>query len=121
MKRKSKRNFLGNRIDLPVEEILEDKKNKMTQRKLEIKYGVSMATISSRIKEYCKATGEEEPKGQLTGRIELPVEEIVKKWKKGIKINDIAAEYGVSATTISNRITEYCQEKGIKRTKKKKN
>ena len=108
------------KIKLPVEEIIKDKKNGLTQTQLERKYGASMTTISSRIKAYCEATGQEEPKSELTGRIQLPVEEIVKRRKKGIKISDIAFEYGVSASTISNRINEYYEEKGIKRPKKKK-
>ena len=108
------------KIELPVEEMIKDKKNGLSQRQLEVKYGVSMTTISARIKEYCEATGEKEPKGNLTGKIELPVEDIIKKWRKKIKISDIAVEYGVSSTNISKRIDEYCQEKGIKRPKKKK-
>ena len=105
--------------ELPVEEMVKDKKNGFTQTQLEIKYGVSMTTISKRIKEYCEERGEEEPKGELTGRIELPVEDIVRKWKNGISVSELALEYEVSSTTISKRIDEYYQNKGKERPKKK--
>ena len=48
--------------ELPVEEMVKDKKNGFTQTQLEIKYGVSMTTISKRIDEYYQNKGKERPK-----------------------------------------------------------
>lgn len=109
------------RINIPIKKIIEDKKNGMTQREMEAKYGVSTNTIMIRLNEYYAEKGQENPhKKSLTEKIELPVEEIAKKWGEGVKQKEIAQEYGVSGTTISKRVAEYCEKEGTEIIEKRK-
>ena len=109
------------RINIPIKKIIEDKKNGMTQREMEAKYGVSINTIMIRLNEYYAEKGQENPhKKSLTEKIELPVEEIAKKWGEGIKRKEIAEEYGVSGTTITKRVAEYCEKQGTEIIEKRK-
>ena len=52
-------------------------------------------------------------------KIELPIDEIVKKWKQGATQKELAIEYGVSTNTINKRISEY-YEKIVKSKPKRK-
>ena len=45
--------------------------------------------------------------GRGRKKIELPIEEIVKKWEQGVTQKELSKEYGVSDVTISKRISEY--------------
>ena len=52
--------------------------------------------------------------GRGRKKIELPIEEIVKKWEQGVTQKELSKEYGVSRVTINKRISEYYEkeEKG---------
>ena len=54
-------------------------------------------------------------------KIELPIDEIVKKWKQGATQKELAKEYGVARTTIDKRISEYYKREGKQRPKKELN
>ena len=51
-------------------------------------------------------------------KIELPIEEIVKKWEQGVTQKELSKKYGGSQELISKRIIEYYEkeekEKSIK-------
>lgn len=49
----------------------------------------------------------------------LPTEEIVSRWKKGVSKRELAEEYKVSVDTIHKRIEEYRNKMDIRRILKK--
>ena len=78
------------KIELPIEEIVKKWEQGVTQKELSKEYGVSDVTIRKRISEYYEKEEKEKPKK----RIELPIEEIVKKWKQGVTQKELSKEYG---------------------------
>ena len=104
------------RIELPIEEIVKKWEQGVTQKELSKEYGVSDVTISKRISEYYEKEEKEKPKK----RIELPIEEIVKKWERGITQKELSKRYGVSKSTINKRISKYYQKKKRKKNEEKK-
>jgi len=101
------------KIKLPIEEIVKKYENRTSMVKLGKEYSVSGETINSRINEYYEERKIERP--NKSTRIELPVEEIVKRYENGDRIEDIAKEYNVSEFTINRRIKEYYEERGLER------
>ena len=63
---------------------------------------------------------EKEKKEKPKQRIELPIEEIVKKWERGITQKELSKRYGVSKSTINKRISKYYQKKKRKKNEEKK-
>ena len=104
------------KIELPIEEIVKKWEQGVTQKELSKEYGVSRVTINKRISEYY----EKEEKGKPKQRIELPIEEIVKKWERGITQKELSKRYGVSKSTINKRISKYYQKKKRKKNEEKK-
>ena len=104
------------KIELPIEEIVKKWEQGVTQKELSKEYGVSEALIGRRISEYYEKEEKEKPKQ----RIELPIEEIVKKWERGITQKELSKRYGVSKSTISKRISKYYQKKKRKKNEEKK-
>ena len=115
-KRKTKQ-----RIKLPVEEIVEKWEQGTTQKELSKEYGVSDDTVKKRISEYYEKEGKEKPKRKTKRRINLPVDEIVKKWGRGVTQKDLSKEYGVSEALISKRISEYYEKEGKEKPKQRIN
>ena len=113
-KRKTKQ-----RIKLPVEEIVEKWEQGTTQKELSKEYGVSDDTVKKRISEYYEKEGKEKPKRKTKRRINLPVDEIVKKWGRGVTQKDLSKEYGVSEALINKRIFEYYEKEGKEKPKQK--
>ena len=107
------------KIEIPIDEIVKKWEQGVIEKELAKEYGVSQATINNRISEYYKREGKQRPKKELNPKIELPIEEIVEKWKQGTIQQELAKEYGVSKTTITKRIAEYYEKKGNKKTKPK--
>ena len=104
------------KIELPIEEIVKKWEQGVTQKELSKEYGVSEALIGRRISEYYEKEEKEKPKQ----RIELPIEEIVKKWERGITQKELSKRYGVSKSTINKRISKYYQKKKRKKNEEKK-
>ena len=104
------------KIELPIEEIVKKWEQGVTQKELSKEYGVSDVTIRKRISEYYEKEEKEKPKK----RIELPIEEIVKKWERGITQKELSKRYEVSKSTISKRISKYYQKKKRKKNEEKK-
>ena len=104
------------KIELPIEEIVKKWEQGVTQKELSKEYGVSDVTIRKRISEYYEKEEKEKPKQ----RIELPIEEIVKKWERGITQKELSKRYGVSKSTINKRISKYYQKKKRKKNEEKK-
>lgn len=107
------------KIEIPIDEIVKKWEQGVIEKELAKEYGVSQTTINNRISEYYKREGKQRPKKELNPKIELPIEEIVEKWKQGTIQQELAKEYGVSKTTITKRIAEYYEKKGNKKTKPK--
>jgi len=107
------------KIELPINEIIEKWKQGATQRELAKEYGVSVNTIGRRIAEYHKKIGKPNPKQKQ--KIDLPINEIVEKWEKGVTQRELTKEYGVSYRTIRNRISEYYEKEGKQKPKPKRN
>ena len=107
---KEKKEKPKQRIELQIEEIVKKWEQGITQEKLSKEYGVSEYIIRKRISEYYEKEEKEKPKQ----KIELPIEEIVKKWEQGVTQKELSKEYGVSRVTINKRISEYYEkeEKG---------
>lgn len=105
----SKRN--GRKIELPIDEIVEKWKQGSTIKELAKEYGVSQTTINKRISEYYEKIGKPKPKRKT--KIELPIDEVVEKWKQGATQSELEKEYGVSISTINTRISEYNEKKEI--------
>ncbi len=96
------------RIELPIDEIVEKWKQGTTQTELAKEYSVSTNTIGRRIAEYHKKIGKPNPKQKQ--KLDLPINEIVKKWKRGSTKTELAIEYGISYFTINSRISEYYEK-----------
>ena len=103
-KRKSKL-----KIELPIDEIVEKWEQGNTLIELTKEYGVSYRTIRNRISEYYEKEGKQKtkPKRKLKPKKELPIDEIVEKWEKGVTQRELTKEYGVSYRTIQSRISQY--------------
>ena len=95
------------RKELPIEEITEKWKSGISMQKLAEQYGVNRLTIYDRIKKGYKEKGEEKINRPGRRRKEIPIEEIVEKWKNGVPSQQLAEKYGVSYLTILSRINEY--------------
>ena len=109
------------KIELPIEEIVEKWEQGTTQKELSKEYGVSDDTVKKRISEYYEKEGKEKPKRKTKRRINLPVDEIVKKWGQGVTQKDLSKEYGVSEALISKRISEYYEKEGKEKPKQRIN
>ena len=107
------------RMELLIDEIVEKWKQGATQRELAKEYEISYFTINSRISEYYEKIGKPRPRPKPKPRMELPIDEIVEKWKQGSTIKELAKEYGVSQTTINKRISEYYENIGKSKPKRK--
>ena len=92
-------------MELPIDEIVEKWKQGSTIKELAKEYGVSQTTINKRISEYYENIGKSKPKRKT--KIELPIDEIVEKWEKGVTQRELTKEYGVSYRTIQSRISQY--------------
>ena len=102
------------RVELQIEEIVKKWERGPTQKELSKEYGISEPTISKKITEYYEKEGKEKPER----KVELPIEEIVEKWEKGVTQKELSKEYGVSVCIINNRITEYYAKEGKERPKR---
>lgn len=105
------------RKQLPIEQIITEYENGEKQAYLAKKYGVSQGTILIRIKEYYEDIGKERPK-RRRARVKLPIEDIIEKYKSEISQRELAQEYGVSSTTIRNKMKKYYEENGEEKPKK---
>jgi len=88
-------------INLPLEQLIFDFQSGMTIPHLAKKYGVSKDTIRSRLDgagiNPCKFF----PNGD---KLELPVDQIISEYKAGMSISQLAEWYGVSTSTIRDRL-----------------
>lgn len=98
------------RKEIPIEEIIKKWNNGISTKQLAKDYDIGRRTIYERINEYYKENGKVKPDKRVEKK-ELPVEKIVEKWNVGILPKELAKEYGVSVTTINNRIKEYYKGK----------
>lgn len=102
------------RKDLPIQEITEKWKSGISMQKLAEEYGVTRSTIYDRIKKGYKESGEEKINKPGRRRIELPIEEIVEKWKCGMPPKKLSEDYNVDIGTIRRRINEYHKNSMVK-------
>ena len=102
------------KVELPINEIIEKYESGVSQGQLAKEYNVSQSVICLRISEYYQTTGKEKPR-RVYAKKELPVEEIVKKYEAGISQAQLAKEYNVSDFAIRMRIAQYYQETGRER------
>lgn len=104
------------KIELPMEEIIKKYESRVSAEKIASEYGTSYSTIYSRIKEYYE---EKQIKRYMLKKkytpIELPIEEIAKKYEKGISTQKLATEYETSYFTIYSRLKRYYEEKGVEK------
>lgn len=102
------------KVELPINEIIEKYESGVSQIQLAKEYNVSNNIIFKRISEYYRTTGKEKPR-RVYAKKELPVEEIVKKYEAGISQAQLAKKYNVSDFAIRMRIAQYYQETGRER------
>lgn len=102
-------------IGLPMEEIYALKKRGFSYRKIAKQYECSHQLIKKRLTKYCEENScEISEKVVYPKLIELPIEEIYELIKQGASHNDLAREYGCSATTIRKRLIEYEEERALR-------
>ena len=106
------------KIELPINEIVSKYEKGITQRKIAEEYNVSKSTISKKITDYYEKIGKEKPKRDFR-YINLPVKEIITKYEKGSSLSVLMREYGVSNSTIINRMNDYYKKIGKQRPKVK--
>lgn len=112
---------MGKEIILPIEEIIEKYKNGIRQSEIAKEYGVGQTTISIKMKKYYESLGIKVAKSENKGpkRKELPIEEIIKQYEAGIRVNELVKEYNLSKSTIVKAIGKYYEETGKDRIKHK--
>lgn len=100
------------RVYVPVLEVVQEWKNGMKLEDIAEKHNVSRETIISRLKEYQLKTGEQVIQNKR--KKEIPLDEIIKEWKKGMTLEKLGQKYGVTRETISKRIKEFEYKTGQK-------
>ena len=104
------------KVELPIDEIIEKYESGVSQARLAKEYNVSNGFIFKRISEYYQKTGKEKPR-RVYAKKELPGREIVKEYEAGISQAKLARKYNVSDFTIRMRMSQYCQETGREKPK----
>lgn len=113
---------------IEIEEIINDVKSGLSASQIAWKYDLSEQGVRIKVKRYLeqnKMKMEEilpENAKNIWKRkvIELPMEEIMEKWRKGQSLSSLAREYGVPGSTLVDRKTKYERENGkVEREKKK--
>ena len=100
---------LYDKVELPMEEIYELKKQGVLYRKIAERYHCSVTTIERRLKEYCELNGLDLPKNSNSHyKIELPMEEIYELKKQGMTYKEISEMYDCSIPTVISKLKEYC-------------
>lgn len=104
------------KIRLPLEDVeymVREHEQGTILKKLAEEYRISNTTVRNIIEEYYEKTGKERP---LVYRrtIELPIEEVIRKYEQGISKTDLSKEYQVQTSMISLRIKEYYTKQGKK-------
>jgi uncharacterized protein (DUF433 family) len=102
-----------NHIDLPIDQIIEDYKIGLSTVKLAEKYGCSSTTIAVKLRENeikIRSISEATTGSRLGDNspcyIDLPIEEICKKYLGGISTPKLAKDYKCSVGTIKIRLRE---------------
>ena len=100
-------------MNLSIKEIIKQYESGIMQSEIAKKYGVTPTCISRKIKRYYQSLGVENPRAtsRSKDKIKLPKEEIMSKYEEGISLLNLANEYGVSDTTMLERIREYYKGK----------
>lgn len=98
--------------NIPVEEIAKKHEQNISQKQLAKDYGVTRRTISRKLKKYYEDIGK-----PLTHKgisyIDLPAEEIIKRYEEGTSKSILAEEYTTSEPTISKVINKYYKSIGL--------
>lgn len=107
-----------NKIELPMDKIIKEYEEKISTTDLAKEYGVSDATIRARIRRYYEEIGRSRIKN-ITGpkKKKISIDEIIKRYEKGIEIKEIAKEYNVVYSTIRTRVSDYYKNKGKEKPK----
>ena len=102
------------KIELPMENIVKKYEEGICVEEIAKEYSVSIRTIYNRLEEYCKELKNVKSikKTSQNFKVQIPLEDIVKKYEAGINLEKIAKEYEVSYFVISNRLKAYYEEKG---------
>ena len=90
------------KIKPPIFEIIKDYESGMTLVEVGEKYGVSVTTIRNRLKE----AGVKKIPAKERNRLKSPLDEIIKYYESGMTTTELGEWYGVSDTTIRNRLKE---------------
>ena len=100
------------RKELPVDEIVKKYEQGISQEQLGREYNVTHTTIKNSIHEYYANKKERSSSKYIVNQeINLPIEEIVEKYKNGIDEFFLADEYGVSYSTILKKIKKFYENK----------
>ena len=102
------------KLDAPLSEMLELRKQGISYGKLSEKYNCSLPTIRKKLIEYCNEYNYPIPKTTPCPKLELPMEEIYELKKQGMTYNDLASKYNCSPATIRTGLAEYCEENNCK-------
>lgn len=101
----------SSKINLPMKEIYELKKEGMTYEKLAKEYNYSVTLIRKRMKDYCKKNHFKLPERSPRSKtIELPIEKVYELKKQGMRLRRIAEKYSCSISTIRQRLINYEDE-----------
>lgn len=108
------------RIDIDIEKYIEQfERREMSLSAIARKENVSEVTINKRINEYYEKKGKERPKFKWKKILKIDIEKYIERYeKKEITVYKIAQDEKVSRDTITRRIEEYYEQKGIEREEK---
>ena len=95
---------MPSKVNLPMDEVIEDYQSGMTLRKLSEWYGYDKSTIRRLL---LKEGVGLRSKGGGVNRVDLPLEEIIKDYESGITTVELGKRHGVSDATIVNRLKEH--------------
>lgn len=91
-------------IDLPMEQVYEEKKKGKTYPELANKYDCSVGTIINYLKQYCEENNLEYPKKSA----KLSMKQVYQKFD--LFCQELGNQYGCSVSTIKSYLKQYCEE-----------
>lgn len=98
---------IKNRLELPLFQIYEEKKNGLSDQFLADKYKCSIPIIRKYLKGYCEDKHLEYPS------LELPLSQIYEEKKNGVSDQILADKYKCSVSTLRKYMRKYCDDENL--------
>ena len=102
------------RLNIPLKEMYELKKECMPYEELAKKYNCNANTIKRKLKEYCKGHNLELHERILRiEKIKLSIKEIYELKKGGMTYKELSKKYDCNVAIINQSLKEYCKENNL--------